>query len=165
MTIQRFFNWWQHIPEYITPNLVKIGSFELRYYALMYLLAFVSVGLDSFIENLKIRPFDSIQILFIVFYGLLLICIFKSLFNGIKILQNENFKIVDVSNDLISFFKKVRYEKAIQRLAYDYLRCISDNEKILKRKNENMENNRESIYNIMILTIVTTILYIIVLIR
>jgi phosphatidylglycerol---prolipoprotein diacylglyceryl transferase len=31
---------WQHIPESISPNLVGIGSFQIRYYSLMYLAAF-----------------------------------------------------------------------------------------------------------------------------
>lgn len=32
---------WQHIPEMINPNLFEIGSFQFRYYSLMYLVAFV----------------------------------------------------------------------------------------------------------------------------
>ena len=32
--------WWNHIPEYINPNIIKIGSFQLRYYGLMYIVAF-----------------------------------------------------------------------------------------------------------------------------
>jgi len=31
---------WQHLPEYICPYLFSIGSFQLRYYSLMYLVAF-----------------------------------------------------------------------------------------------------------------------------
>lgn len=38
-------NWWHHIPEYINPNIVKIGSFQLRYYGFMYVLAFVIIYL------------------------------------------------------------------------------------------------------------------------
>jgi len=34
-------NWWQHIPENLSPTLLRIGSFELRYYGLMYVLAFI----------------------------------------------------------------------------------------------------------------------------
>jgi phosphatidylglycerol:prolipoprotein diacylglycerol transferase len=37
-----FLNWWQHIPEYINPNIIEIGSFQIRYYGLMYLAAFVT---------------------------------------------------------------------------------------------------------------------------
>lgn len=31
---------WQHLPGKISPNLLEIGSFQLRYYSLMYLVAF-----------------------------------------------------------------------------------------------------------------------------
>jgi phosphatidylglycerol---prolipoprotein diacylglyceryl transferase len=31
---------WQHFPEYISPYLFSFGSFQLRYYSLMYLVAF-----------------------------------------------------------------------------------------------------------------------------
>lgn len=33
-------SWWNHIPEHINPNIVEIGSFTIRYYGLMYLIAF-----------------------------------------------------------------------------------------------------------------------------
>jgi len=33
-------NWWNHIPEHISPNIVEIGSFQIRYYGLMYLITF-----------------------------------------------------------------------------------------------------------------------------
>jgi len=36
-------NWidiWQHIPAHISPNLFEIGAFQIRYYSLMYLVAF-----------------------------------------------------------------------------------------------------------------------------
>jgi len=33
-------NWWKHIPEHINPNIVEIGSFQIRYYGLMYVIAF-----------------------------------------------------------------------------------------------------------------------------
>jgi len=31
---------WQHLPEHISPYLFTVGSFQLRYYSLMYLVAF-----------------------------------------------------------------------------------------------------------------------------
>ena len=31
---------WQHLPFHISPNLLEIGSFQLRWYSLMYLVAF-----------------------------------------------------------------------------------------------------------------------------
>jgi phosphatidylglycerol---prolipoprotein diacylglyceryl transferase len=36
-------NWitaWQHLPEHLNPSILEIGSFQLRYYSLMYLVAF-----------------------------------------------------------------------------------------------------------------------------
>jgi phosphatidylglycerol:prolipoprotein diacylglycerol transferase len=36
-------NWidiWQHLPVHISPNLFEIGAFQIRYYSLMYLVAF-----------------------------------------------------------------------------------------------------------------------------
>lgn len=38
-------SWWQHIPEHIKPTLLTIGSFQLRYYGLMYVIAFAIVYL------------------------------------------------------------------------------------------------------------------------
>lgn len=43
--MKEFLNWWQHIPEHINPNILSIGSFQLRYYGLMYLLGFTTVYL------------------------------------------------------------------------------------------------------------------------
>ena len=39
-SMDRFIFFWQHIPERINPNLFEIGSFQLRYYSLMYIIAF-----------------------------------------------------------------------------------------------------------------------------
>lgn len=36
-----FWDWWQHLPQGIDPSLLQIGSFQLRYYGLMYIVAFV----------------------------------------------------------------------------------------------------------------------------
>jgi phosphatidylglycerol:prolipoprotein diacylglycerol transferase len=33
-------NGWNHIPEHINPNIIEIGSFQIRYYSLMYVIAF-----------------------------------------------------------------------------------------------------------------------------
>lgn len=38
-------NWWHNIPKHINPNIVEIGSFQLRYYGLMYVVAFTIVYL------------------------------------------------------------------------------------------------------------------------
>lgn len=32
---------WQHLPSHINPNIVEIGSFQIRYYSLMYIVAFL----------------------------------------------------------------------------------------------------------------------------
>jgi phosphatidylglycerol:prolipoprotein diacylglycerol transferase len=33
-------SWWNHIPEHINPDIIQIGSFQIRYYGLMYFVAF-----------------------------------------------------------------------------------------------------------------------------
>ncbi len=33
---------WRHLPSHMSPNLLEIGSFQLRYYSLMYLAAFAT---------------------------------------------------------------------------------------------------------------------------
>ncbi len=33
-------SWWQHIPEHINPVIVRLGKLEVRYYGLMYVVAF-----------------------------------------------------------------------------------------------------------------------------
>jgi phosphatidylglycerol:prolipoprotein diacylglycerol transferase len=38
-------NGWAHIPEHLNPDIVRFGSFQIRYYGLMYLLAFATVYL------------------------------------------------------------------------------------------------------------------------
>lgn len=35
-----FWDWWQHLPRSIDPTIFEIGSFQLRYYGLMYIVAF-----------------------------------------------------------------------------------------------------------------------------
>ena len=41
--MESFLNLWQHLPSHISPVLFSIGSFQLRYYSLMYLVAFAVV--------------------------------------------------------------------------------------------------------------------------
>ncbi len=48
---------WQHIPEHIKPYIFRIGSFELRYYALMYIVAFAIVYLLS-LYRIKNAEYD-----------------------------------------------------------------------------------------------------------
>jgi len=38
--MERLINYWQQLPYHISPDIVKFGAFELRYYSLMYLVAF-----------------------------------------------------------------------------------------------------------------------------
>lgn len=38
--MDRLIEYWQHIPHHINPTIFQIGSFQLRYYGLMYLVAF-----------------------------------------------------------------------------------------------------------------------------
>ncbi len=35
-----FVDFWQHLPSKISPNIFEIGSFQVRYYSLMYIVAF-----------------------------------------------------------------------------------------------------------------------------
>lgn len=41
--MESFITFWQHLPSHISPTLFSIGSFQLRYYSLMYLVAFAVV--------------------------------------------------------------------------------------------------------------------------
>jgi phosphatidylglycerol:prolipoprotein diacylglycerol transferase len=44
--MEGFWNWWQHLPQHISPVIIQIGSFKLQYYGLMYLVAFaITYGL------------------------------------------------------------------------------------------------------------------------
>ena len=43
--MEQFLNWWQRIPEHINPNIIEIGSFQIRYYSLMYVVAFTIIYL------------------------------------------------------------------------------------------------------------------------
>jgi len=52
-----FFKWWQHIPEHICPYILKVGSFEIRYYGLMYIAAFFTIY-SLVMYRLKAEKFD-----------------------------------------------------------------------------------------------------------
>jgi phosphatidylglycerol:prolipoprotein diacylglycerol transferase len=41
--MESFISIWQHLPSHISPSIFSIGSFQLRYYSLMYLVAFTVV--------------------------------------------------------------------------------------------------------------------------
>ena len=53
----QFINFWQHIPYHITPYIIKIGTFEVRYYGLMYIVAF-SVLYFLSLYRLKTEDYD-----------------------------------------------------------------------------------------------------------
>ena len=38
--MSEFWDWWQHLPQNISPVIVEIGWFRLQYYGLMYIVAF-----------------------------------------------------------------------------------------------------------------------------
>lgn len=38
--MQAFWEWWQHLPQHISPVIFQIGAFKLQYYGLMYIVAF-----------------------------------------------------------------------------------------------------------------------------
>ncbi len=41
VSMDAFIGWWQELPTHMDPVLLSIGSFQLKYYGLMYLVAFV----------------------------------------------------------------------------------------------------------------------------
>ncbi len=55
--INEFVTAWQHLPEHIKPYIFQIGGFQLRYYGLMYIVAFAIVYLLS-LYRLKKEPYD-----------------------------------------------------------------------------------------------------------
>ena len=52
--MEYFVSAWQHLPSHISPTLFSIGSFQLRYYSLMYLVAF-AVAYFLFAYRIKHR--------------------------------------------------------------------------------------------------------------
>jgi phosphatidylglycerol:prolipoprotein diacylglycerol transferase len=38
--MSEFWDWWQHLPQHISPVIFEIGWFRLQYYGLMYIVAF-----------------------------------------------------------------------------------------------------------------------------
>lgn len=44
--MQAFWDWWQHLPQHMSPVIFQIGAFKLQYYGLMYIVAFaITYGL------------------------------------------------------------------------------------------------------------------------
>jgi len=52
-----FINFWQHMPEHIRPYIIQIGQFQVRYYGLMYIIAFSVVYILSF-YRMKTEDYD-----------------------------------------------------------------------------------------------------------
>lgn len=50
-------DWWQHIPEHINPNLADFGWFHIRYYGLMYLVAF-GITYQLLLYRLKTEEYE-----------------------------------------------------------------------------------------------------------
>jgi phosphatidylglycerol:prolipoprotein diacylglycerol transferase len=65
---------YQHFPEYINPIAFSIGSFDIRWYSLMYLLGFAVVYLLLKSQKLKFKASDSLIINFMLctFIGLII---------------------------------------------------------------------------------------------
>ncbi len=40
VAMSEFWDWWQHLPQHISPVIFEIGWFRLQYYGLMYIVAF-----------------------------------------------------------------------------------------------------------------------------
>jgi len=54
--LKQFLEFWNHIPEHINPVIVQTGQFQVRYYGLMYVVAFSTVYLLIF-YRIKNEPF------------------------------------------------------------------------------------------------------------
>ena len=54
-----FTHWWQHLPENLSPVIFEIGPLSLRYYGMMYIVAFAIV---YFMARYRLRTEDRFQI-------------------------------------------------------------------------------------------------------
>ena len=52
-------HWWQHLPENLSPVIFEIGPLSLRYYGMMYIVAFTVV---YFMVRYRLRTEDGFQI-------------------------------------------------------------------------------------------------------
>ena len=57
MTMNDLINLWQHLPEHIRPYIFQVGQFQVRYYGLMYIVAFAVFYLLS-VYRLKHENFS-----------------------------------------------------------------------------------------------------------
>lgn len=76
--MQSLVQFWQHLPAHIDPNILQIGSFQLRWYSLMYLVAFLTTYLLVIYRTRREESFqgyspETVQDLFIwVITGLII---------------------------------------------------------------------------------------------
>jgi phosphatidylglycerol:prolipoprotein diacylglycerol transferase len=54
-----FWDWWQHLPQNISPVIFEIGWFKLQYYGLMYIVAF---SITFFLVLYRVRHEDRFEI-------------------------------------------------------------------------------------------------------
>lgn len=52
VAMSEFWDWWQHLPQHISPVIFQIGWFRLQYYGLMYIVAF---ALTYFLVRYRIK--------------------------------------------------------------------------------------------------------------
>lgn len=52
VAMSEFWDWWQHLPQHISPVIFEIGWFRLQYYGLMYIVAF---ALTYFLVRYRIK--------------------------------------------------------------------------------------------------------------
>lgn len=57
-TMAEFWNWWQHVPQHISPVIFKLGSFSIHYYGLMYIMAF---GITFLLVRYRIKHEDRFE--------------------------------------------------------------------------------------------------------
>lgn len=59
--MESFILWWQHLPSQMSENIITIGGFSVKYYGLMYLVAFVITYLLALYRTRKEPefPYDS----------------------------------------------------------------------------------------------------------
>jgi phosphatidylglycerol:prolipoprotein diacylglycerol transferase len=55
--MESLINTWQHLPFHINPNIFTVGSFQLRYYSMMYIVAFIFVYAVS-MYRIKTEQYD-----------------------------------------------------------------------------------------------------------
>jgi len=57
--MDEFWDWWQHLPQHISPVIFEIGWFKLQYYGLMYIVAF---SITFFLVLYRVKHEDRFEI-------------------------------------------------------------------------------------------------------